>query len=192
MYVEFYFDLQCNEIWKSERTFCSLEITTARSNTMQPKLINLIWNGGKKSWQRKRIIQMKMKIKYIRKVIREEWQSFNRDNRRTLWWLLNKEKRKTKKKKSGRKFYSEKRWNVLCFIALGKCIGCACIYDFIYHIYLFLMLHTKKITTIIHGSGTMYAHFLSHKMNAVTTENTGDLKQTGHIYMCVCLYIMRW
>lgn len=33
-----------------------------------------------------------------------------------------------------------------CFVfyCARKCIGCACIYDFIYHIYLFLMLHTKK------------------------------------------------
>lgn len=66
-----------------------------------------------------------------------------------------------------------------------------CVYLWFHLPYLSLLnaTHKKKITTIIHGSGTMYAHFLSHKMNAVTkTENTGDLKQTGHIYMCVFIY----
>lgn len=52
---------------KSEPTFCSLEITIARSNTMQPKLINSICRR-KKPWQRNGILQMNIQCVCVKLV----------------------------------------------------------------------------------------------------------------------------
>lgn len=54
--------------------------------------------------------------------------------------------------------------------AYDVCARCACIYDYISHIYFVLLPHRKAANQSTPESGTMHAHFLSHELNAIALE----------------------